>query len=230
MSRPPACLAFDVFGTLVDWRGGVAAEGRRIAPDRAVDWPAFAEAWAREYSRSVGALRRWTNLDALMAGAFFRLAPSCGLGGLELPDAIELSTAWSRLPAWPDAAEGMGRLAGNVELLALTNANRAQLRSLAESSGLPFDELLSAEDAGVYKPDPAVYSLATGFPRRPGDVCMVAAHCFDLNSARRAGMRTALITREGEFGSDPSGLDHEPDYVVPDVTALADVVLADPPK
>jgi len=220
---PILALTFDVFGTLTDPRGSIAAEGRRLVPDREVDWAGLADAWADAYGDYLEARRGWLNLDLMLASAFHRLAPRFGLSGLPLPVELELSTAWSRLRAWPDALEGLRALEGSTRLAALTNANAAMLESLRASSGLPFDALLSAERVQAYKPDPKVYRMACdALGLRPEEICMVASHAFDLDAAKRQGLMTALIVRE--HGSRPSELKHEADFVVGSAVELAEAV------
>lgn len=222
-------LAFDVFGTVVDWQGTIESEGKRLAGERAIDvnWEGFAVAWMRMYGKYVRMTPYWRPLDSMLVDAYYDLAEGHGLSKLTLDAAKELSTVWSRLRAWPDAVTGFAKLDPSYRLAAFSNANIAMLDSLAESSGLPWDQIISAERVKRYKPDPAVYQLAiesTG--GNPAQVMLVAAHCFDLNAARSHGMKTALISRNGEPGSDPSGLDHQADFVVPDIESLATELLA----
>jgi 2-haloacid dehalogenase len=219
---PPAvdALAFDVFGTVVDWRGSIIAEGQRLFGDT-TDWPAFADAWSHAYGKFVTSANNWTNLDKALERACRELAPKYGI-----PDPGELATVWNRLRAWPDAITGFARLHPHYTLAALTNANIVMLYQLADSTGLPWDRLLSAEVARAYKPDPAIYQMAIEeLGLHPNRVMMVAAHTFDLNAAHKAGMRTALITRAGEPGSNPSGLDHEADVIAPDLEAFSQAMV-----
>lgn len=222
-------LAFDVFGTVVDWRGTIISEGKRLAGDRCpdVNWDAFATAWMRRYGKHVQLTPYWRPLDAMLKEAYSEISEQHGLASLPIEAAEELSTVWSRLKPWPDAVTGFERLDGHFRLVAFTNANVKMLHSLEASSGLPWDQLISAEHVKRYKPDPAVYQLLIDWTGgNPESVMLVAAHCFDLNAARSHGMRTALITREGEPGSDPSGLDHEATSILPNIDALATELLA----
>ena len=225
MTRP-AALIYDVFGTLTDWRGSIAAEGAAHLPG--LEWEAVAADWMKEYGRGVARLGGgWGPLDAILEAAFDRLMRAAGLDPAACPG---LASAWSRLRAWPDALAGMARLRGAVPQYAFSNANDRMLASLAAASGLPFDGLISGEPVRAYKPDPKIYQHAAAtLGRPPAQIMLVAAHCFDLNAARAEGFRTALVTRTGEPGSAPAGLDHAADLVVPDGEALAAAVLARPP-
>jgi len=228
-------LTFDVFGTLADWRRGIIEEGARLRGDTLPPvpletWMKVADQWMRLYGKWVSSYirdgqpeGRWINLDEVLRQAYWDVWYD-HLFLDEMPhDANEkLSTVWSRLPAHADAIAGFNRLDDHFTLAALSNANRVMQVSLKESTGLPFGCLLSAEAVKQYKPSPLIYRMALKSLGRPADrVLMVAAHTFDLNAARKEGFRTALITREGEPGSDPSGLDHEADFVVSDIDELS---------
>lgn len=218
-------LAFDVFGTVADWRGTIAAEGQRIAGD-AVDWNAFAVKWSKAYGESLAAMTDWTNLDVMLAASFYRLAAPTGLlQSLPLASLHELATTWSRLKPWPDAATGFDLLKGRYTLAAFTNANHAMLESLAKSTGLPWSCLLSAETDKEYKPDSGIYLMALReLCLPPEKIMLVASHTFDLNAARSLGFKTALIARPSEPGSDPKGLDHEADIVASDLIEFAEIL------
>lgn len=218
-------IAFDVFGTVVDWRGTISSEGRRLFGNLDVDWPAFAVEWSKAYGRAVAGMTRWTNLDVMLASAFYELAAGRGVDVRSHAEACrEMSTTWSRLRPWPDVVRGFAKLDAYT-LAAFTNANHAMLESLRDSSGLLWGVLLSAETVKRYKPDPALYAMVLDeLGLQPDQVMVAAAHCFDLNAAKEAGMRTALISRPDEPGSDPRGLDHEADVVASDIDELARLI------
>jgi 2-haloacid dehalogenase len=195
-------LVFDVFGTVVDWRSGVAREVRRLVPD--VDAEAFADAWRGRYAPSMDRVRQgerpWTNLDALHRESLDALLPEFDVDADEATRA-ELVLAWHRLDPWPDAVPGLIRLRLRRVLATLSNGNLSLLVDMAERAGLPWDAVLSAELFGHYKPDPQVYDGAArllGLP--PERVMMVAAHTADLAAARARGLRTAYVHRPDEFG------------------------------
>src|SRR5258708_21659122 len=110
-------LFFDVFGTLVDFRSGVAREAETIlgAAGHKLDWGAFADAWRKEYQpalEDVRAGRRpFCKLDVLHRRNLDRILPRFGLSALDEPTRAELNLAWHRLDAWPDVASALHRLA-----------------------------------------------------------------------------------------------------------------------
>jgi 2-haloacid dehalogenase len=207
--RPPAlrALLFDVFGTCVDWRSGVAREGAAIG-DRlgitGIDWFAVADAWRARYQPQLETVRSgaraWTTLDELHRESLDQLV---GRFGLELDAAArdEFTLAWHRLDPWPDTVDGLRRLRRRFVIAPNSNANIALLVDLARRSGMPWDVILGAELARAYKPDPRVYLCCVdALGLVPDQVMMVAAHNSDLAAAADCGLRTAFVARPREYG------------------------------
>ena len=200
-------LFFDVFGTLVDWRSGLAREAERVlAPlGHALDWHAFADAWRDEYQPSMDEVRAgrapFCKLDVLHRRNLERILPRFGVSGLAEAVLRDLNLAWHRLDAWPDAAPGLGRLKQRYLVAPVSNGNILLMVDLARRNGLPWDAILGAETAGDYKPKPRVYLAACeAFDLPPRDCVMVAAHSRDLAAAAACGLRTAHIARANERG------------------------------
>lgn len=202
-------LAFDVFGTVVDWRSGLIAAGERLGKrcGLPVDWPALADAWRDGYGPGMDRIRRgqlsWEKLDRLHRLILNNLIPRFGLESLSEEDRDELNRAWHHLPPWPDALPGLTRLRRRYPVVALSNGNMSLLIGMARHAGLPWDGILSAELVRRYKPDPEVYlQVPELLDVRPSDVLMVAAHVWDLEGAQAAGLRTAFVHRPLERGPD----------------------------
>jgi 2-haloacid dehalogenase len=204
---PAKALFFDVFGTLVDWRSGVAREAERVLAPRgyALDWPAFADAWRGEYQPSMDEVRDgrvpFCKLDVLHRRNLERILPRFGVSGLAEDALLELNLAWHRLDGWPDATPGLGRLRQRFLVAPVSNGNISLMVDLARRNGFPWDAILGAETAGDYKPKPRVYLAAcAAFDLEPSDCVMVAAHSSDLAAAAACGLRTAHIARPNERG------------------------------
>jgi 2-haloacid dehalogenase len=225
-------LTFDVFGTTVDWRSGVAAEARRLGALKGVaaDWERLAESWRALYMPSMNRVRsgelRWTNFDRLHRLSLDQVLRDLGAEGFDDAARDELTLAWERLPPWPDSVQGLARLARRFTVSTLSNGNRAQQTALMRFAGLPFQRLLSAEDFRHYKPDPEVYlGAVSALGLEAGQVMMVAAHKPDLRAAQAAGLRAAFVERPLEKG--PGGgadllPDPEADVQATDFMDLAD--------
>lgn len=225
-------LTFDVFGTTVDWLSGVAAEARRLGQIRGVDadWERLALAWRALYMPSMDRVRRgdlpWTNFDRLHRVSLDEVLREVGAEGFDPAAREELTLASERLPAWPDAAPGLGRLAGRFTVATLSNGNRSQQTALVRFANLTFQRLLSAEDFRHYKPDPEVYlGAASALGLEASQVMMVASHKSDLRAAQAAGIRAAFVERPLEKGSG-GGADLLPDPLA-DVQATDFMDLAD---
>lgn len=200
-------LFFDVFGTLVDWRAGVAREAERILQPLGyrLDWLAFADAWRDEYQPAMEEVRAgqipFCKLDLLHRRNLDRILPRFGISGLGEDAARELNLAWHRLDAWPDAPHGLARLKRRFVLAPVSNGNISLMVDLARRNGFPWDAVLGAETAGDYKPKPRVYlSACEALDLPPGSCMMVAAHTTDLLAAAKAGLHTAHIARPNERG------------------------------
>jgi len=196
-------LAFDIFGTVVDWHGSIVREMQVLHPQ--VDGDAFAIAWRAGYQP---AMRRvmsgelgWTLIDALHRIILDDILPRFGLAHLDETQRAHLNRVWHRLDPWPDTVRGLTRLKTKYTICTLSNGNLGLLTNMAKRAGLPWDCILSAEVFRAYKPDPATYlGVAKVFDLAPDQVMLVAAHHDDLAGARACGLQTAYIERPLEFG------------------------------
>ena len=200
-------LVFDVFGTVVDWRGSILRECRALGRSRklAVDWDAFADAWRAGYRPAMARVRSgelpWMNIDQLHRMILDKLLPQFGIDSLTEDEIDQLNRVWHRLEPWPDARRGLALLKRRHVIATLSNGNVALLVNMAKHGRLPWDAVLSAELFHHYKPDPGAYLGAAamlGFA--PSEVMMVAAHKDDLRAAQACGLATAFVRRPREQG------------------------------
>ena len=211
MKSSPKALVFDVFGTCVDWRGSIIAEGRLLNAARGwhIDWEGLVDAWRDAYQPNMQRVRRgdlpWTALDALHMMALKTLLPNF-LGGtprraIKAADLVFINTMWHRLKAWPDAVAGLKRLKAHHVIGSMSNGNVALLTNMAKFAGLPWDLVFSAEWVRHYKPDRETYLSAPHFlGLKPSEVMLVAAHKSDLDGAKKAGLATCFVPRPREYG------------------------------
>jgi 2-haloacid dehalogenase len=197
-------LAFDIFGTVVDWHGSIVREMQALYPS--VDANAFALAWRSGYQPAMARVRSgelaWTRIDDLHRLILNDLLPQFGLSHLSESERVDLNRVWHRLDAWPDSVAGLLRLKSKFIICTLSNGNLGLLTHMAKRAGLPWDCVLSAEVFRAYKPDPAAYlGVAQVFDLQPHQVMLCAAHQDDLAGARACGLRTAYIERPFEFGA-----------------------------
>jgi len=233
--RAIKALVFDVFGTVVDWREGVARDLAAFfarSGTARVDAHAVADAWRRRYQPSMeecrSGRRPFTRLDALHRENLEAVLADAGVNLAAIsPDELgELNRAWHRLDPWPDAVPGLERLKSRYTIAPLSNGNLALLLNMAKRAGLPWDAILGAEVAGAYKPQPEAYLRTVEIlGLQPDEVCMVAAHNSDLAAARACGLQTAFIPRPQEHGAAQTtdlGPSERWDIVATDFLDLAD--------
>ena len=208
LQHAPKALAFDVFGTVVDWHGGIAAEAAAVAARHGVSLDAsrFARDWRAGYPVAMDRVRRgelpWLHIDTLHRMILDDIVSQHGLALLDEAERAALNRAWHRLPAWPDAVSGLQRLKSAFTITPLSNGNFSLLTAMAKHTRLPWDCVISAELFQHYKPDPETYlGCARLLDLAPGDVMMVACHPSDLRAARACGLQTAYVHRPLENGA-----------------------------
>jgi 2-haloacid dehalogenase len=227
-----AAITFDVFGTVVDWRGSIIEEGERVWRRRGLDldWAAFADAWRALYQPAMERVRAsergFVRLDVLHRENLDRILGEFGHGDFPEEERAELSRVWHRLRPWPDAAPGLARLKSRYIIAPLSNGNIALLVNMARRAGLPWDAILGAEVARQYKPHPDAYLRSAAALDLPPERCMLtAAHNDDLVAAGKLGFRRAFVARPLEHGPGQDKdlrAEHEYEIVARDFLDLAD--------
>ena len=215
-------MTFDVFGTVVDWRSSIIAEGKALGARKRIDadWAELADRWRSGYGPAMQRVRSgelgWTKIDDLHRMILDDLVPEFGLSGLNEAELDDLNRVWHRLQPWPDTVAGLTRLRKRYTLATLSNGNVALLVNMAKNAGLPWDAVLSAELAGHYKPDREVYLKAADLlGLDPSQVMMVAAHKGDLRASAEVGFRTGYVPRPTEYNPDVErDLTPDPDFDV----------------
>jgi 2-haloacid dehalogenase len=198
-------LFFDVFGTLVDWRSGVARAAQALLQPQgiALDGIAFAEAWRDQYQPAMEAVRcgniPYTKLDVLHRRTLQKILPQFGLGHLPESELDRLTLAWHQLDAWPDVRAGLSKLRQRYLIAPVSNGNTSLICDLARRNDLHWDAILGADHARAFKPMNEVYlAAADAFNLAPGECLMCAAHSGDLKAAAANGLYTAFIARPQE--------------------------------
>ncbi|MGK3143634.1 haloacid dehalogenase type II [Pantoea sp. C2G6] len=214
-------LFFDVNETLLD----TAVLNQAVA-QRLGDRPERAEAWftsVLHHSLVESVSGSWHNFGEIAEAV---LAMTAARYGVTLPEnATPLADIIASMPAHPDVAAGLAALRQQgYTLVALTNSSAALAEKQLSSAGLAplFSRILSVEQPQIYKPDLRVYRWAMEEMDKPVAACMmVAAHGWDVGGAKRAGMKTAFISRKGQalFPLAPA-----PDLIVSDIAALAEEI------
>ena len=205
MITKPKVIAFDIFGTVVDWHGSISEEVQKLKLP--VDANAFASAWRKGYQPAMARVRSgelpWTKIDDLQRMILNEILVDFAITHLSEREKQHLNLVWHRLNPWPDTVRGLTLLKSKFTIVTLSNGNLGLLANMAKNASLPWDLILSAEVFRHYKPDPETYlGVAEIFDLPPHDVMLAAAHKDDLLAAHQCGLQTAFIERPFEFGPD----------------------------
>jgi 2-haloacid dehalogenase len=203
-------VLFDTFGTVVDWRSGIARTIADFARDNdiTIDAEEFADAWRAQYQPAMqrvrSGARQYVTLDTLHRENLELVLRDLRLDvdAVAQADLDRLALAWRWLPPWPDSVDGIGAMKRRFIVGPLSNANTALLVDMAKFGALPWDVVLGSDVSRTYKPDPAAYHAQAGFLGLDvGEVMLVAAHNADLRAAQQAGLATAFVARPDEHGA-----------------------------
>ena len=232
--RTVRAVLFDTFGTVVDWRTGVATEVAAFAATHgvALDAHAFADHWRALYQPAMDAIRSgqrtFAKLDTLHRENLDRALRHFGIGPDRLPGESleELNSSWHRLPPWPDSVEGLASIRRHYIVGPLSNGNTSLLLDMAKNASLPWDVIIGSDMTRTYKPLPQAYLRTAEFlDLNPGEMMLAAAHNNDLQAARGSGLATAFIARPTEYGPGQTadlGPEGDWDLVASSITGLAD--------
>lgn len=234
----PKVLAFDVFGTVVDWHASIVREVTpflaRHLPD--VEPSVFALEWRYLYQPAMeecrSGRRPYTLLDQLHYEMLLQLLERQGLRTNELDgrELVNLAYAWRRLTPWPDVPLGLAQLRESFPVVTLSNANVALMIAMNRFNGLHWDAILGADVAQSYKPDPQAYLRTAELLRlQPHELCLVACHHSDLAAARACGLQAAYVDRPMEYGGAPApdkSYEQEWEWRAVDFLALAHLFAA----
>lgn len=202
-------IGFDVFGTIVDWRSGVAREAEPFLKLHGLNIDAlqFADEWRSLYQPAMESVRSgtrpWVKLSVLNRENLDAVLIKHGVGENGVPAAArdQLNGVWERLDPWPDVVEGLTRLKQRFAIGPLSNSHIAGMLNLARFGRLPWDVIVGAEISKSYKPQPQTYLMsAEAVGQHPRNVAMAAAHNGDLHAAMATGFRTIFIKRPQEHG------------------------------
>ncbi len=225
-------LAFDIFGTVLDLTGSLVAPTDRFLKELGSDLTGvdFYPQWRarqriEQYQDTLVMLGHSGYLETCRRALAYALRAN----GVEFrPGQVEeFMAVWQDLSPYPDSLTGLRRLSKTYRLVALSNGEPDYLLHLARNRiGFEFDKIISVEEAGAFKPHPAVYRAAARLMDvEPAEVMMVAAHSFDIMGARACGYRGAYVNRYKLPYEDTDK--YTPDLMVEDFSRLADVLLGE---
>jgi len=210
-------LTFDCFGTLIDWEAGLklALREEGALDSLKVDWQEFVQ--FRQKKEAEWEALPYRHYREILAVSLRESFAAFG-ANLDEPTALRVADSVRRWPAFPDTISALRRLGSQVPMLILSNVDRAPLQSVVQRLGIPFAELITAEDVRAYKPAPAHFHEARKRlgPRAEGQLHVAASPFHDLAPAQAAGIATVWVHRGNEHLPD----DLAPRWVVKDLLEL----------
>ncbi len=222
-------LTFDLFGTVLDLGGSLTpyigdflkSKGSDTSPEL------FWEQWRyrqriEQYQDTIMMLGHSGYLETARRGFVWTLKRNKVTYTSE--EVTEFMGAWQKLSPFQEVVPALHRLRERFRLVALSNGEPHFLDHLANNRiQYDFDDIISVETVGAFKPHPGVYRrAAANLGLEVGECMMVSAHSFDLVGARACGFRGAFVDRYGLPYEDTA---FQPDVTVSDFTELADALL-----
>jgi 2-haloacid dehalogenase len=224
-------LTFDCYGTLIDWELGITQE---------------LSVWAKRHGLELSAeilLSTFSEFESTCQQEM----PTVAYPGIleevlrrigarfDIPASREEARAFGGSvggwPPFPDSREALQRLAGDRKLVILSNVDRDSFARSQDQLGVEFARVITAEDMGLYKPDPRAFRhLVDDLQRTLGvaadEILHVAQSLYhDIAPAKAEGLRTLWVNRrrgKSGWGATPSvdgGI--QPDWEVGDLRQLA---------
>ena len=204
-------IFFDVFGTVFDWHKSIYLETKTFTSQNRLSFDEFefTDKWRAGFrtlqSEIATGKRNYLSMDDIHMEVLNELLEELKIRHINKDKLIQFNQSWHRLIPWGDSLPGLADLKENHIISALSNGNLSMLVKLSKNSKIPWDSILSTEFFGTYKPDPKVYLGAIKMlDVLPKETMMVASHAYDLDGAKRAGMKTCYVHRPNEFGTGKS--------------------------
>jgi 2-haloacid dehalogenase len=228
LKRKVKVVMFDQYGTVVDMQEGLVDVARPYLKDKG--WTgnpnSFVTWWRRTHFENsmIDALLHKEHTSYREIGCR-AVAYTLDRASIRYTDdeVSYLVSCIEKLKPFPDVPAALARLQKKYKIVVLSNGDRDMLETAKKYHGIPFDQVISVEEAGSFKPHVATYTKAAEIMGvRMDEVLFVANHAFDCIGAKSAGMHTAFIDRRKRpFGRTP----HQPDLTVDDMKSLADVIV-----
>jgi 2-haloacid dehalogenase len=223
-------LTFDCYGTLIDWEAGLWAAFEPILTAHGI--PASSDEVLERYARYEAAAEAGPYLRYREVLATGLAGVAAELGFTPSPDEVAtFSGSVVDWPAFPDSAAALERLHRRFRLGVITNCDDDLFAASARRLGTDFDWVVTAQQAGSYKPSAANFHLAferIGLPRER--IVHVAQSLYhDHVPAKRLGLTTVWINRRhdrpGSGATPPASA--IPDATYPDMASFAAAAVPD---
>lgn len=223
-------LTFDCYGTLIDWEAGIVTALRRA---HSSGWPATDARLLERFAVHEAKAERGPYLSYrdVLARSVRGIAADHEVN--LTPDAVRrFSDSVPEWPPFPDSTESLRRLAESFRLGVITNCDRDLFAQSNRRLGVRFDWVVTADQVGSYKPNPANFERAFEMIPVPQERILHVAQSLyhDHVPAKALGMTTVWIDRRrdrGGFGATPPA-EARPDFTFPDMASFADAAVPVP--
>ena len=232
-------VLFDVFGTVVDWRGTMVNQLNQLFQQKGiiqVNCEEFIEIWVNAYSENMKEIsegkKTFATVDALNKIALLQTLQNFALLN-EFTDEEQdlICMIWHQLEPWPDSVSGINKIKTQLIIGTLSNGNIRLLEDLSKNAQIEWDVILSGESFHCYKPNPLVYqNAAKQLKLEPSEILLVASHKYDLEAAQQCGYKTAYIFRPLEFKTVEEGqipVKNEFNFVTEGIDVLAEQLMVE---
>ncbi len=222
--KAPGWVTFDCYGTLINWDAGINGfftdllhrKGCMTVPaaDLRIRWEQIQFDLIRGVYRPYKEILK-LSLRAVLSEVNVAYEETDG------NDFVESLKGWA---PFPDVPQSLERLRRFCRIAIVSNIDRDLLGHSVALMGVPFDALITAEDARTYKPNRRIFEFALShLGCEPMRVLHVAfGYRYDLGPAREVGMKTCWLDRGGE--KLPLGF--QADFVAMDLTEVVALVEA----
>jgi 2-haloacid dehalogenase len=234
MERIVKALAFDVGGSVFDWKGSVIKNLKTIVTSKGVeiDFEAFAMGWRLLKLQTLAKVKNGSipriNADEILKQTLDELLLDFPDLNLSESEKIDLHNAWHTMPVWDEFPDALERLKSKYYVFVLTILSMSIAVDSSKFNGITWDAVISCEFLSHYKTDPGAYIQGTSLLNfKPSEVMMVAVHPADLTAAKNVGMKTGFVEPKGNEPDIPGLTGVEPDYDQYDVCAKTFQELAD---
>ena len=217
-------LTFDCYGTLIDWESGILAAIRPILDAHGAREPDDERILERfgslEADVEAGPFRPYR---AVLTDVANRFGGAYGFT-TRADEAARFAASVATWPPFPDSAAALGALGSGYRLAVVSNIDDDLFSGSAEQLGATFDEVVTAQQVGSYKPAPEhFHEVLRRLDLPPERVLHVAQSLYhDIGPARQLGFTCVWLNRRaaraGGGATRPS--DAVPDLEVPDLASL----------
>ena len=219
-------LTFDCYGTLINWEAGILGCLRLLLKRHAIKFSdeQILELYAQlEHEEERG---EYLPYRQVLENVVHGFGASLGFTPTS-QEAASLGVSLKNWPPFPDTVEALRALKSRYQLAIISNTDDDLFAQTAKLLEVPFDNVITAQQAKSYKPSHRNFELALQRIGRPkNEVLHVAQSRFhDIAPARELGLANVWINRRQKAGGATRPADVQPDLELPDLASLARLAL-----